>query len=125
MHARPEPGPRVRLPSLKVGFMIVVRRRTTALVAAALVCSGSVALASRAAAAGSAAGTYVALPKQSRVVDTRTGAGGNHKGAVTSGQTIAVRVAGVGAVPRTGVGAVVVTVTALRPTGTGRLVLYG
>jgi hypothetical protein len=105
--------------------MITLRRRTAPLLAAALVWSGIVALAAPAAAAASSAGTYVALPKQSRVVDTRTGAGGNHKGAIRSGQTISVRVAGVGKVPRTGVGSVVVTVTAIRPTGAGRLVLYG
>jgi hypothetical protein len=76
-------------------------------------------------AASAAAGSYVALAKQSRVVDTRTGAAGNHRGALRAGQTIAVRVAGVGALPSTGVGSVVVTVTALRPTGTGSVVLYG
>ena len=105
--------------------MITLRRGTAPLLAAALACSGIVAVAAPATAAGSTAGTYVALPKQSRVVDTRTGASGNHKGAIRSGQTIAVRVAGVGGVPSSGVGSVVVTVTAIRPTGTGRLVLYG
>ncbi|HZC73822.1 MAG TPA: hypothetical protein VE442_24240, partial [Jatrophihabitans sp.] len=76
------------------------------------------------AAATVVAGTYVPLSTQSRVVDTRTGAGGNHKGALKAGRTIAVQVSGAGRVPSTGVGSVVVTVTAIGPTGTGGLVLY-
>jgi hypothetical protein len=86
---------------------------------------GTQVLAVPTAAATPPAGSYVSLGTQSRVVDTRTGAGGNHKGALKGGRTITVKVAGVGRVPSTGVGSVVVTVTAARPTGTGTLVLYG
>jgi hypothetical protein len=100
-------------------------RRSAPLIAASALVTGLTAAAQAADAASAAAGSYVALAKQSRVVDTRTGAAGNHRGALRAGQTIAVRVAGVGALPSTGVGSVVVTVTALRPTGTGSVVLYG
>ena len=106
-------------------MITAVRRLVPLAEVPVLLAALTVAAPAAAAAAGGVPGTYVALSKQSRVVDTRTGAGGNHKGAVKAGRTIAARVAGVGAVPRTGVGAVVVTVTALNATGSGRLVLYG
>ena len=67
-----------------------------------------------AAAAGSAAGTYVALDRPNRLVDTRLGAG----------QHIQPRIAGRGWLPDSGIGAVVATLTAYSPTGDGRLVAY-
>ncbi|HET6877854.1 MAG TPA: hypothetical protein VFH38_10020 [Jatrophihabitans sp.] len=71
------------------------------------------------------AGSYVALPEPSRVVDTRTGAAHNRRGALHAGRTFTATVAGRGAVPRRGVGAVLVSVTAVRATASGALVVYG
>jgi hypothetical protein len=101
-----------------------VRRVLRAALVAGLVGSGALALAAPASAV-TPGGTYVALGAQSRVVDTRTGAGGNHKGAVGAGRGINPLIAGVGHVPATGVGAVVVTLTAVAPTGNGGLMAYG
>lgn len=69
------------------------------------------------------AGTYVALPTPTRVVDTRTGAAGNHKGSVGAGHSIRPMIAGRGGLPSGGIGAVVATVTVYAPTGAGSLVV--
>jgi hypothetical protein len=58
-----------------------------------------------------------------RILDTRTGLGGvAHK--VGTGQSISVQVAGVGGVPASGVGAVVLNVTATGPTAGSYLTAY-
>jgi hypothetical protein len=98
-------------------------RRLAALVAA-LGVAGVVLTPAPPAAATTSGGTYVALPVQSRVVDTRTGAAGNHKGAVRGGHGITVTIAGRGAVPANGVASVMVTITVLSPTATGGIVGY-
>lgn len=59
----------------------------------------------------------------SRVLDTRDGTGGT-VGPVGPGQTIVARMTGNGGVPSTGVSAVVVNVTATRPTGESFLTAY-
>jgi hypothetical protein len=76
------------------------------------------------ASAATPGGTYVALARQSRVVDTRTGAAGNHRGAVRGGHGISAAIAGRGGVPSSGVASVVVTITALSPTAGGGIVGY-
>lgn len=58
-----------------------------------------------------------------RVVDTQIGRG-VAKGAVSAGHAITVRVAGRGGLPTSGLSAVLVTVTALAPTGHGGVVVY-
>ena len=102
-----------------------MRRSLSLFVTTGLVLAGAAVVEAVPAAAVTSGGTYVALPVQSRVVDTRTGAGGNHRGAVAAGHSISARVAGAGAVPASGVGAVVVTLSAVSPTGTGGLLAYG
>lgn len=69
-----------------------------------------------AAAAGAPAGTYVAFAAPSRVASART---------VRAGRVLTVNVAGTGRVPRSGVGAVAVTLTATGATAGGALVAYG
>ncbi len=100
------------------------RRRIALLAVAVLVAAGLGVVVAVPAAAAAPGGTYVALPRQSRVVDTRTGAAGNHKGAVHGGHGVTVKIAGRGAVPATGVGSVLVTMTALAPTASGGIVGY-
>src|SRR5690349_3464664 len=102
-----------------------MRRSLSVLVTAGLALAWAAVIQAGPAVAAAPGGTYVALPVQSRVVDTRTGAGGNHKGAVGAGHSVAVKIAGVGQVPATGVGSVVLTLTAVHPTGTGGLLAYG
>ena len=58
-----------------------------------------------------------------RVLDTRSGTGAP-KAAVGAGQSIVVKVTGVAGIPATGVGAVVVNVTAVSPTATSFLSVY-
>jgi hypothetical protein len=99
-------------------------RRIAVLAVAALSAAGLGVVIAEPASAATPGGTYVALPRQSRVVDTRTGAAGNHKGAVHGGHGITVKIAGRGAVPATGVGSVLVTITALSPTASGGIVGY-
>src|SRR5207244_3042647 len=67
-------------------------------------------------------GLYGAL-NPARVLNTRNGTGG-WSGAVGPGQTVNLSVAGVGGVPATGVGAVVLNVTATSPTAASWLVSY-
>jgi hypothetical protein len=101
-----------------------VRRTLSCLAALTLAAAGASVAFAPAADAASPAGSYVALSKQARVVDTRTGAGGNHKGAVRGGHGITVTIAGRGTVPKTGVGSVLVTITAVSPTASGGIVGY-
>ncbi len=101
-----------------------MRRSLSVLAATGLALAGAAVVQAGPAAAAAPGGTYVALPVQSRVVDTRTGAGGNHKGAVGAGHSISVKIAGVGRVPAAGIGSVVVTLTAVHPSGTGGLLAY-
>jgi type VII secretion-associated serine protease mycosin len=67
-------------------------------------------------------GEYHALVP-ARILDTRDGTGGT-SGPVGPGQTIVPRMTGNGGVPSTGVSAVVVNVTATRPTGESFLTAY-
>ncbi|GAB2484683.1 hypothetical protein GCM10027265_39920 [Jatrophihabitans fulvus] len=95
-------------------------------VSAALAVTGAGVVAAAPAAARTVplAGSYVALATPTRVADTRTGAAGNPKGAVRAGGGMTVVVAGRSGVPATGVGAAVLTVTAVSATGTGSLVAF-
>jgi len=67
-------------------------------------------------------GGYTALSPR-RVVDTRVGLGPT-RAAVGPGQTMDVRVAGVAGVPTSGVGAVVLNVTATEPSQPGYLAVF-
>jgi len=58
-----------------------------------------------------------------RILDTRTGLGGT-SGAVGQQQSVGARVTGVGGVPEERVSAVVMNVTATRPTAEGYLTVY-
>ena len=71
--------------------------------------------------AGSATapGTFVALPTPVRVVDTRT-----TTGAVASGSTTGLTIAGRSGVPATGVSAIAGTVTAVLPVSGGHLIVW-
>lgn len=59
--------------------------------------------------------SYVSLEAPARVLDTRSGVGAP-AGRVAGGQVLNLPVAGHGGIPATGVGAVVLNVTAVRPT---------
>ena len=84
--------------------------------------------------AGSAGtGLYNALASPARICDTRTGNPSSLSGtaltqcegkAPSAGSSIAVTVAGLGGVPATGVGSVVLNLTAVSPTGSGHLTAY-
>jgi hypothetical protein len=100
-----------------------VRRIVVLASTAGLTVAGAVALAIPATAAAPGGG-YVALPGQSRVVDTRTGADHNHKGAVAHGRSISVKIAGLGGVPASGAASVLATVTAVSATSSGGIVAY-
>jgi len=78
-----------------------------------------------ASAATAQAGGYVPLATPSRVVDTRSGAGGNRRGALRGGHSFAATIAGRGAVPSAGVGSVLVSVSAWQATAPGALVVWG
>ncbi len=52
-----------------------------------------------------------------RAVDTRTGAHGNHRGALLHGKSFTAKIGGIGNVPKR-IAAVAVTITALAPTAT-------
>ena len=65
----------------------------------------------------------VVLVHPSRILDTRVGRGAP-AGAVPSGQSRSVAVAGVAGVPATGVGAVLVSITVTASTGDGRVTAY-
>ncbi|MDT4894466.1 MAG: hypothetical protein QOE97_3501 [Pseudonocardiales bacterium] len=99
-----------------------MRRALLLVVVASSTFAGAAVLAPSASAAG-AGSTYVALPVPQRVVDTRTGAAGNHKGAVPGGHGISALFAGRGGVP-TAATTVVATITAVSPTATGGIVGY-
>jgi hypothetical protein len=89
---------------------------------AALVLAGSAVVAGPASAA-STGSTYVSLAVPHRAVDTRTGADGNHKGAVSAGRGIAPMIGGKGGVPSSA-SAVAVTISAVSPTASGGIVGY-
>jgi hypothetical protein len=99
--------------------VIIAGRRTAPFLAAALACSGSVALAAPATAAAAAAGSYVAT-RPTRVLDTRTGAFGNRRGAVGAHGKVAVKVTGASGVPA-GASAVALTITVVAPTRAGSI----
>jgi len=67
-------------------------------------------------------GTYGSL-SPARILDTRNGTGAP-AAAVVAGQSLNVRVTGVGGVPASGVGAVVLNVTAVGPTAGSYLTVY-
>ena len=67
-------------------------------------------------------GTYGSLPP-ARILDTRNGTG-TFGGAVAGGSAISVQVTGQGGVPASGVGAVVLNVTAVNPTAGSYLSVY-
>ena len=76
------------------------------------------------AAAGSTAGSYLAL-SPARITDTRTGSGYPNAGATLGpGSTLAVQATGVGGVPPSGVAAVLVNVTVTNTTAAGYLTVY-
>jgi hypothetical protein len=58
-----------------------------------------------------------------RAVDTRTGARGNHRGALLHGKTFTATIGGLGNVPKR-VAAVALTITAVAPTANGGLIVY-
>ncbi|MHB8508946.1 MAG: CAP domain-containing protein [Candidatus Dormibacteria bacterium] len=69
-------------------------------------------------------GLYNALAP-SRITDTRAGSGQANAGnTVAPGQSLVVQVAGMGGVPATGAGAVVMNVTAVSPSSGGFLTVY-
>jgi hypothetical protein len=70
----------------------------------------------------SVGGSYTALPPF-RILDTRDGTGGVF-GAVPSGGTVDVQVAGVGGVPSQGVAAVILNATVTQPAGSGFLTIF-
>jgi hypothetical protein len=67
-------------------------------------------------------GRYNAVPPL-RILDTRFGTGVT-KGRIAPGQTISMKVAGMGSIPATGVGAAMLNVTIVNPTMSVYLVLY-
>jgi hypothetical protein len=74
---------------------------------------------------GSATATSSFVPvAPERAVDTRTGAGGNRKGALGADATFGAGIGGRAHVPTSGVSAVVVTITAVTPSQTGGLVAW-
>lgn len=75
-------------------------------------------------AATAIAGTYDALPP-TRIADTRAGAGYQNSGRTLGpGGTINVKVSGIDGVPATGVGAVVLNVTAVNPTAPSFITVF-
>jgi hypothetical protein len=70
-----------------------------------------------------APGAYVRVAPN-RVVDTRTGQDGNRKGAMGAGQGFSPLIGSHDGVPSSGVAAVAVTITAMSPTRSGRLLAY-
>ncbi len=70
-----------------------------------------------------ASSSFVPVAPQ-RAVDTRTGAGGNRKGALGADATFRAGIGGRADVPTSGVSAVVVTITAVTPSQTGGLVAW-
>ncbi len=76
-----------------------------------------------ASAATPAPGTYVAVAP-ARLLDTRTGVGAKAAKVAASG-TVTVQVTGRGGVPAAGVSAVVLNVTAVAPTASGFVTVYG
>jgi hypothetical protein len=89
------------------------------LATAATVAALTVALPPAAAATSTVPGTYVATTP-TRVLDTRTGAYGNHKGAVGPGRATAVRVTGNSGVAK-GAAAVAVTISVVSATRSGSI----
>jgi hypothetical protein len=105
-----------------------VRRAVLHIVVAASALAGATVLAPLASAAPTASAvgpgsTYVSLPVPQRLVDTRTGAANNHKGAVAGGHGISPLIAGRGGVPATAT-AVAATISAVGPTADGGIVGY-
>ncbi len=70
------------------------------------------------------AGTLGSLAP-SRVLDTRNGAAGNRNGAIPANTTIGVQVGGNGGVPKSGVSAVVLTLSSVTPAATGVVTAWG
>jgi len=73
--------------------------------------------------AGASEGEFVAITP-TRLLDTRIGLGGP-KALVAGGSSLAVAVAGRGAIPSSGVSTVVMTVTVVRPRAAGHLTVSG
>ena len=73
--------------------------------------------------ASTAAGTIQPVSTPARLLDTRTGLGAA-KGAVTSGHTVSLQVAGKGGVPSSGVGAVALNVTVTGAQASGNVTVY-
>ena len=74
-------------------------------------------------ASGSAAAGGLTALTPARILDTRNGTGGI-SGPVASDHSISLNVEGVGGVPASGVGAVVLNVTATAPSANGHLTVY-
>ncbi|MFI8522345.1 FlgD immunoglobulin-like domain containing protein [Streptomyces sp. NPDC085481] len=68
-------------------------------------------------------GTYTPLAP-ARLMDTRSGLGGVPKARVGAGKTVSLKVTGAGGVPATGVTAVVMNVTAVKPSAGGFVSVY-
>ena len=94
-------------------------------VLAALLGSTAVALSTPASAAVPVRGTFFPLDPV-RVLDTRDGTGveGQHPGPIGAGQVTKLHITGVGGVPETGAGAVVLNVTATEAPGAGYITTY-
>ena len=112
---------------LGISFAVTVGGTAVAApLAAAPQAAAPQAAASPAASAGSLApagpGSYVSLPP-TRLLDTRIGTGAP-MAAVAGHASVDLAVTGRGGVPSTGVGAVVLTVTATQPTATGFITAY-
>jgi hypothetical protein len=104
-----------------VGALAPEAPRALSAVAPATATSGS-AVSETAVTAASQAGTVASL-NPARILDTRTGLGAP-KQPVAGGTSIAVQVTGRGGVPATGVSAVIVNVTATRPTASSHVIAY-
>jgi hypothetical protein len=74
-----------------------------------------------AASSAAVAGSYAPVTPF-RAVDTRTGARGNHRGALLHGRTFTAKIGGLGNVPKR-VAAVALTITAVAPTAGGGLIV--
>ncbi|AUG78739.1 hypothetical protein CFP65_3969 [Kitasatospora sp. MMS16-BH015] len=72
---------------------------------------------------GDSGGRFTGLDNPARLLDTRNGTG-VARGKVGPGGTVALQVAGRGAVPATGVSAVILNVTVTNPTAAGYVTVY-
>lgn len=102
-----------------------MKRRSIGALTALATAAGLVAMATPASAAVAVRGTFTPVDPV-RVLDTRDGTGvaGQHRGPLGAGQVTELLVTGVGGIPATGVGAVVLNVTATEAPGNGYITTY-